>query len=172
MLEEGNSSYKLQSGPRLFVPFVARRLAKQLSIPLITADALASLESWQAAEPDKRIMLDASKQRIHVVDLSSTNNWPLSSDLIRVLRQVQERDRQAIILAPRRGFSAALECERCGFVMMCPNCDLPLRYHREGVRLACHQCGFKGSVPDACPDCGQWRLKPSRAAGTPGVVRA
>ena len=172
VLEEGNSSYKLQSGPRLFVPFVARRLAKQLSIPLITADALASLESWQAAEPDKRIMLDASKQRIHVVDLSSTNNWPLSSDLIRVLRQVQERDRQAIILAPRRGFSAALECERCGFVMMCPNCDLPLRYHREGVRLACHQCGFKGSVPDACPDCGQLSLKPSRAAGTQWVVRA
>ncbi|WMT56744.1 replication restart helicase PriA [Truepera radiovictrix] len=170
VLEESSGAYKLASGCRAFVPTAARFLAEAAAVPLVLADALASPETHLKTAAQARLTLPKGPPRVHLVDLREGGGWPLSTDLVRVLKQVAERERQAVLLAPRRGFSAALRCAACDFLAMCPNCDLPLRYHRERYVLRCHQCAHAERAPDTCPSCGSPALSPTRAAGTQWVA--
>jgi primosomal protein N' (replication factor Y) len=202
VLEEGSSSYKLLAGSRLFVPRAAYRLAQLADCPLWLADVVPSARTaWllrqagqpsfassqqdtpqqdtsqqDTPQPDNRtaqaLYLSRITPRAHVVDLNQTHNYPLSADLIRVLKQVAERKRQAILLAPRRGFSAALRCQQCGYIVTASHCDcaLPLRYHQRGRLLRCHQCQYEQPAPGLCPNCHSDALLPARAAGTEWVA--
>ncbi len=170
VLEEGSGSYKLLSGSRLFLPTAARLLAEAAAVPLVLTDALTTPETYGRLPASQRISLPTPPARIHVADLYESTGWPLSADLVRVLKQVEARGRQAVLLAPRRGFSAALACAECRWLAPCPNCDLPLRYHRDAARLRCHQCGFVQPPPALCPMCRGEALEPTRAAGTQWVA--
>ena len=170
VLEAGSSSYKLHSGPRLFIPTAARLLAEELDTPIILTDALATPETLHYVPQETQFTLPYPKQRWHVTDLLEDRNWPLSADLVRVLKQVEARRRQAVLFAPRRGFSAALGCAECTYIAMCPNCDLSLRYHRQHRTLKCHQCGFHEPPPKLCPVCQSGTLGPMRGAGTEWIV--
>ncbi len=167
VLEEGSGAYKLTAGCRIFVPTAARFLAEAAGVPLLLADALTTPETRFLVAA--RVTLPTPVPRAHIVDLRA-GGWPLSADLVRVLKQVEARGRQAVLLAPRRGFSAALACTDCEHVIGCPNCDLPLRYHRERYLLRCHQCGHQARAPDHCPACASPSLSPTRAAGTQWIA--
>lgn len=169
VLEESSGAYKLNAGCRVFIPSAARFLAEEAAVPLVLSDVLSTPETLEAVGPSARLEVPTSLPRTHLVDLRA-GGWPLSSDLVRVLKQVEARGRQAVLLAPRRGFSAALCCAACEHTLMCPNCDLPLRYHRERYLLRCHQCGYQGQAPDICPKCANPALSPTRAAGTQWIA--
>ncbi len=170
VLEAASSSYKLQSGPRLAIPEAARQLSELANVPLALTESLASAEMLYQVKSEHHLVLPTPEQRLHIVDLETTSAYPLSPELIRVLKQVQERSRQAIFLAPRRGFSSAYECATCHHTLMCPNCDLSLRYHQQGMTLRCHQCGYISKPPDFCPSCSATTLGPTRGAGTQWIV--
>jgi primosomal protein N' (replication factor Y) (superfamily II helicase) len=170
VLEEANSSYKLQAGPRLLITVAAQLLATMQDIPYLVTESLPSAETLRRVSQDARLQLAHPEQRWHVTDLSVGNVYPLSNDLIRVLKQVEERKRQAILLAPRRGFSAAFGCSTCHWLAMCPNCDLPLRYHKQDAALRCHQCGYQSTPPNFCPSCAATTLGASKGAGTQWIA--
>ncbi len=171
ILEEASSSYKLQSGPRLFISSALRLLAEHLDIPCMLADSLLSPEGLNHVGEKHCLYLPSPERRLHIADLSEQSNWPLSSDLIQVLKQVKERGRRAVLLAPRRGFSAALGCSDCTWLAECPNCDLSLRYHQDKRQLSCHQCGFNMAIPLECPNCQSVDLGAMRGAGTQWIAR-
>jgi primosomal protein N' (replication factor Y) (superfamily II helicase) len=170
VLEEANSSYKLQAGPRLLITVAAQLLATMQDISYLVTESLPSAETLRRVSQDARLQLAHPEQRWHVADLSVGNAYPLSNDLIRVLKQVEERKRQAILLAPRRGFSAAFGCSTCHWLAMCPNCDLPLRYHKQDAALRCHQCGYQSTPPNFCPSCAATTLGASKGAGTQWIA--
>ncbi|RTR25399.1 replication restart helicase PriA [Deinococcus radiophilus] len=175
VLDEGSDAYKLPAGSRAWVPDVAQAIARAHGASLGTAGVTPAVETvkWPALE------LASPRVRLHTVDYSQPPQqpelgplsmpgqaqgqlgYPLSHDLSRVLRQVQERGRQAALLAPRRGYSALLRCPQCEHVPHCPNCDVALRFHQQSRGMACHQCGYKGQVPHACEECGaaMWQTK-------------
>jgi primosomal protein N' (replication factor Y) len=66
---------------------------------------------------------------------------------------------QVILFLNRRGGSTFIQCRRCGFVLRCRRCEVALAYHPVGDVLTCHQCNYRMAVPQACPDCGNRRLK-------------
>jgi primosomal protein N' (replication factor Y) (superfamily II helicase) len=170
ILEEANSSYKLQSGPRLVITLAAQLLAEVEKVSYVVTESLPSAETMQRVPLESHLQLEQLEQRWHVADLSLGNAYPLSSDVILLLKQVQERKRQAILLAPRRGFSAAFGCSTCHWLAMCPNCDLPLRYHKQDTALRCHQCGFRSTPPNFCPSCSGTTLGATRGAGTQWIA--
>lgn len=61
---------------------------------------------------------------------------------------------QTLLLLNRRGYYTHMTCIRCGETMKCPNCALPLTYHKANDSLCCHYCGFTVRTPDKCPQCG------------------
>ena len=185
LLEEASDAYKLLSGSRAFLPELVTRMAAAGScIPLALVGCVPAAESLLY----RGEVLPPPKARLHVVDYSSPPEqaelgplssphlrpgdlgYPLSHDLARVLRQVQERGRQAALLAPRRGYSALLRCKSCQHTPGCPNCDVALRFHQERRALHCHQCGYEVTIPDRCDRCGDpmWQ---ARGPGTEWIVQ-
>ncbi len=177
VLEAGAESHKLRSGSRSWVPEAARGWADLHGVPMTLTDVLAGPETVATAEAGGQpsaqgVELPRPQVRWVLSDLGATRSWPLGDEAIRVLRQVASRDRQALVMVPRRGFSAALGCRDCGAAVMCPNCDLALRWHARDGRLRCHQCGHDVPPPQACPACGGLELEAQRAAGSEWVLRA
>ena len=64
-----------------------------------------------------------------------------------------EKKEQIILLLNKRGYSRVVTCKNCGEVDMCPNCDIPLIYHKEIQGMQCHYCGFHKPVRKKCPNC-------------------
>ena len=184
VLEEASEAHKLQSGSRAFVPDVAARVAQESGAALAWVGSAPAVESV----PCPGAVLAPPRTRLHVVNyaapptqpelgpLSSVHltpgdlGYPLSHDLARLLRQVQERGRQAALLAPRRGYSALLRCPACDHTPQCRHCDVPLRFHQETRRLTCHQCGYHEAVPDRCDQCGEPMWK-ARGPGTEWIAQ-
>jgi primosomal protein N' (replication factor Y) (superfamily II helicase) len=50
--------------------------------------------------------------------------------------------------------STVVMCRNCGHRLQCPQCDIPLVYHRDRHELICHRCDWRDVPPDACPECG------------------
>ncbi len=173
LIEESSSSHKLRSGPRLFSPSVAKALAKKINCPIILTDSLISAESLLLTKEAnaEHLQLSYLEQRYYFSDMSSSNNWPLSANLLQVLNQVKDRSRQAILLSPRRGYSAALGCTSCGEIISCPNCDLSLKYYQEQKKLRCHQCSTELNIPKICSNCNSYELQAMRGAGTEWILK-
>ena len=60
---------------------------------------------------------------------------------------------QVLVLLNRRGFSTVITCHECGFTHKCPNCDIPLTYHKSGNIMKCHYCDYKVPRLLECPIC-------------------
>ena len=180
--DELSDAWKLHSGSRAFIPEVARIRADHAGAKLLYVGSVPATESleWPG------IVIPAPRARLHVVDLAaqasppatspmmnmpvSRESFPISTTLKKVLRQTAERGRQAVVIAPRRGYSAVIRCKDCGWLPGCPNCDVPLRYHLETRSLECHQCGYTARPPTHCPKCEGTILSP-RGPGTQWIQR-
>lgn len=151
VVEEGAEAYKLPGGSRAFVPRLARLRAQGLGVPIHYCSSVNSAEVWK--EPAQ--VLRWPEPRLHLLDMHQERGWPFSGAALALLQQVQEKKRQAIVLSARRGYSAVLRCKQCDWKAMCPNCALPLRYHKSGRLglLRCHQCGHEAKAPPLCPSC-------------------
>lgn len=95
-----------------------------------------------------------------IVDMNVSANLNLrlsslySTELIRELQQNLERKEQSMILLNRRGYSPIYLCRKCQHVIRCPNCNIPLNYHKNQRALCCHHCGYRLSTDNlTCPDC-------------------
>ncbi len=168
--DAASPSYKLVSGTRSVARRDAEVLAEAAQAQIAWYDPLATTE-LRALDPERVLSWPYPSPRLVTSDLRQSTTWPLGPELIRVLRQVAERQRQALVVVPRRGFAAGLACRACGAPVMCPHCDLPLRWHASRERLRCHQCGHARPAPGGCAHCGERDLAPLPGAGTEWVAR-
>src|SRR5271168_4949631 len=86
-----------------------------------------------------------------------------SRRLIEETQFTLDRGEQVILLLNRRGYSFVVMCRSCGEKIECENCAISMTYHKPvltddglaepGSRLECHYCGFRRTVPKACPKC-------------------
>src|SRR5437667_3939854 len=77
----------------------------------------------------------------------------LSEKLSQAIADRLEKREQTILFLNRRGFSTSLRCSNCGEAPNCPNCSVPLTFHRHMARLSCHLCGHTAVVPTKRPVC-------------------
>jgi len=99
---------------------------------------------------------------ITIVDMRAEYNAGHRSLFSRTLQSATQKmmtDRkQGILFVPRRGHSTFVSCRSCGYVMMCPHCDVSLSYHLTSNWLAgkliCHYCNYQQNQPQECPQCG------------------
>ena len=110
--------------------------------------------------PEIRIvdMKDLRRKRI----IKDSNFSPL---LVESIHEALETNGQVILFQNRRGFSPFVECQECGWVPRCMNCDVSLTYHKYHNELVCHYCGHKILAPKKCPECGHEGLR-TVGAGT------
>jgi primosomal protein N' (replication factor Y) (superfamily II helicase) len=169
--EEHDASYKQDSDPRYDARTLAVKRATLEGAVAVFGSATPRPESWAALE---RLELGgrvgAELPPVRVVDLRREAGYPLSAPLLAELRAVAESRGKAILLLNRRGIAPALHCRACGSTIRCPDCDVALVLHRDGV-LYCHHCGHHRPEPDSCPMCGSVELA-RLGAGTQWLERS
>ncbi|MEM6837955.1 MAG: primosomal protein N' [Cyanobacteria bacterium P01_C01_bin.120] len=109
------------------------------------------------------------------LELQIGNRSIFSRSLRSALAAMKSRQEQGILFIQRRGHSSFVSCRSCGYVMMCPHCDVSLSYHQSRVdaaaQLRCHYCGFRQAQPPTCPACDSQYLK-HFGSGTQRVEQA
>ncbi len=168
--EEGEHSYKSEQSPRYHAAEVARMRAKYHHAALVLASATPSLESRYLAERGVYQLLrmperynQAPLPQVDIVDMNlermNGNGSPFSIALSNALEENLRRGEQSILLLNRRGYHTLLQCTQCHEPVYCPNCSVPMTYHKTNGSLMCHYCGHVQPPVTKCPKCGNDRLR-------------
>ncbi len=160
--EEHSATYKQENNPRYNAIDVCLFRAKKYNIPVVFGSATPSIESYTRAKEGIYTLLELKKRvftnlpTVKLVDMKNEirkGNKVLCEDLLYKLNECISKDKQAIILLNRRGFSTVLTCSSCGYTMKCPYCDIPLTFHKSSNSMRCHYCGYSTSKLAICPEC-------------------
>ena len=165
--EEQDDSYKQDDKPRYHARNVALIRGRQLDASVVLGSATPSAESLRQAH-DKKYELSVLPDRvtgapmpeIEIVDMRSDKGRRslFSSALIEAIDDNIEAGNQSIIFLNKRGHARFIQCNACGWVADCRNCDISLTYHRTDNRLKCHFCGYSRAVVKRCDTCKSSRL--------------
>ena len=169
MDEEQDNSYKQDESPRYHARVVAEKLAEIYGAPLLLGSATPSLETYHRAQICKCTMLQLPNRignkplpQVACVDmrqeLKKGRRNVISHPLRLLIEDTISKGEQMIIMLNRRGFATFVMCRSCGEVIKCPQCTMPLVYHKD-KRLMCHHCDITVPVPDVCPKCESRYIK-------------
>lgn len=160
--EEHSQSYKQENNPRYSAIDVALYRAKKNNIPVIMGSATPSVESYTKAKLGTYKLLTLKNRvnknmpKVQIVDMRTSikqGNRLLSNELSSKIINRLEKNEQIILLLNRRGYSTTITCSECGYVEKCPNCDIPLTYHKVSNTSRCHYCGYGTKKIQICPNC-------------------
>ncbi|QIL50640.1 primosomal protein N' [Weissella coleopterorum] len=171
MDEEHESSYKQDDNPRYHAREIATWRAKYHQSVLILGSATPSLESRARAQKKvyqllrlKKRALDNPLPEAKIIDMSEVmkqNGDEIFSPQLKIeIEDRLEKKEQVILMLNRRGYANFMMCRDCGYVPMCPNCDLALTMHKDTQRMECHVCGAMEPIPHKCSECGSSRIRP------------
>lgn len=164
--EEQEHTYQSESAPRYDAHDVAKKRAAMEKSLLVFASATPLTETYHAAESGKYKLLTLTQRyggrplpQVDFIDmraeLAAGNPREVSTRMARELQENLENGEQSILLLNRRGYHTVGMCVTCGHVLKCPNCSVPLVYHKPQQALMCHHCGHTvRPLPQLCPECG------------------
>ena len=170
MDEEGERSYKSDSSPRYNTVDIAKRRCKTHGAVLLLASATPSIESYYYAQKGVYKLLEMNERysnaklpEVTMIDMNEErangNSGEFSELLVHEIRYNLEHGEQSILLLNRRGYHTIISCCKCNKPVYCPNCSIPLTYHKANESLMCHYCGYSGGMVEKCADCGGEKLK-------------
>ena len=167
--EEGERTYKSDSAPRYHAIAVAKKRCQTHGCPLLLASATPSVESYYYAKRGIYTLLEM-KQRynqsplptVEVVDMqeerTAGNDGMFSETLALALQDNWKAGKQSLLLLNRRGYHTIISCASCNQPVYCPNCSIPMTYHKVNDSLMCHYCGHTQDLVETCPSCGSPHL--------------
>ena len=164
--EEHDSAYKSRDAHFFFnAKDSAMMLAEFYTAKLILGSATPSLESYDLAMKDKIRYVVLNERfgnvdvpKFEIIDVKEAQSQKkiignFSQKMVDEINLQLESKKQSIILHNRRGYANVIECETCGHVTYCSNCDVVMTYHKAANELKCHYCGHRAGKPTACPSC-------------------
>ena len=160
--EEHSTTYKQENNPRYSTIDIALYRAKKHSCPVLLGSATPSIESYTRAKAGVYELLELKKRvndslpEIKLVDMKEElkrGTRVLSNILKEKISECLDKKEQIILLLNRRGYSTVITCHHCGYTDKCPNCDIPLTYHKSSNTMRCHYCGYGSRKLTECPKC-------------------
>ncbi|MGM0550585.1 MAG: replication restart helicase PriA [Bacteroidota bacterium] len=169
--EEHENSYKqYDPAPRYHARDAAIVLARYHGAQVLLGTATPSIESYFNARAGKYHLVelfsryqDIKLPQIVLADTQKARRQRkmksiFTADLFNAMNVALENKEQVILFQNRRGFSPYVECEICGWIPRCNDCDVSLTYHKYGNKLVCHYCGHAEPLPVRCGACGSHKL--------------
>lgn len=178
--EEHETSYKQREpSPRYNGRDGAIMLGKFYGAKVLLGSATPSFETYHNALAGKYgfVRLDNRYGDVQMPELLFADvgeyrrkklmTGSFSPVLIEEMKRVLDAGNQVILFQNRRGYSTYLQCDKCGAIPRCNNCDVSLTYYKQRNVLNCHYCGSLRSVSDVCASCGVGHYRQR----TPGTER-
>jgi primosomal protein N' (replication factor Y) len=170
--EESEHTYISESTPRYSAKEVAKKRCAENGAALVLASATPSVESYYYAKTGRYSLFtlaerfskndSAALPAVEIVDIYRDNYYAdstvFSEKLAEAIYANLEKGEQTILLLNRRGYNTVAVCRSCKNAVICPNCSVPLTFHRDKKKLLCHYCGFAAPKADVCPKCGSETL--------------
>ena len=172
IIDEESNAYKNDRSPRYNAKTVALKLAEISGAKLVLLSPTPSIESHYQYSTKarykksnrvyliRRSLIPLYHPSITLIDMKNElrkgNSSLLSETLQKKLQDVYKAGKKAILFDNRRGAASYIFCRNCGYVLKCPNCDLPLTYHLNTPsldQLVCHHCSFRTKLISLCPNC-------------------
>ena len=160
--EEHTTTYKQENIPRYNAIDIALWRCKRYNCPLILGSATPSIESYTRAKSGIYTLLTMKERvnknlpKVKLIDMRSElkkGNRIISELLYESIKERLEKKEQIILLLNRRGYTTVMNCHDCGYTYKCPNCDIPLTYHKGINKMKCHYCNLEYKLLDYCPEC-------------------
>lgn len=169
MDEEGERSYKSDMSPRYNTVDVAKVRIRYHKAVLLLASATPSIESYYLAKKGVYHLIEMNQRysglalpEVKIVDMNNEKTFGIdmnfSETLINEVNENLRKCEQSILLLNRRGYHTMMSCVSCGQPVFCPNCSVPMTYHKKNNKLMCHYCSNIADIPDKCPECGEKKL--------------
>lgn len=166
--EEQEGSYKSETLPKYHARETAIERARMAGATVVMGSATPSIESYYRAKQGEYLLLhmpyrvqERPMPVCYPVDMReefARRNFSVFSEQLRKLIWGRLRlGQQVMLFINRRGLASFVVCRDCGYVVKCPNCDVPLKTHLNGVRT-CHYCGYAEKDIRICPQCGSGHL--------------
>ncbi|MFP4448708.1 MAG: primosomal protein N' [Bacteroidales bacterium] len=169
--EEHENTYKqFDPAPRYNARDTAIVLARNHGAKVLLGTATPAIESYYNAKTGKYTLVELNSRfqdiqlpQVIIADiLKARRKKEMSShftpELMEAMQSAFDQDEQVILFQNRRGFAPFLECELCGWIPECKNCDVSLTYHKKFNHLVCHYCGYHQKIPQVCPSCGSNKI--------------
>jgi primosomal protein N' (replication factor Y) len=162
--ESHEPAYKQDQSPRYHAVRVASQIGKLTGAKVVLGSATPALTDYFLAEQHsaivdmrERAIAGSDEISTQVIDLKDRSNFTgsryLSKQLIESIKQNLGSKKQVMIYLNRRGSARLVLCNKCGWQLLCPNCDIPLVYHGDSHSVRCHICGHNEIPPTVCPQC-------------------
>lgn len=164
--EEQVESYKQDNKPFYDARKVSLMRLKIENCKVVFASATPLIETKAKADKGlyKLVRLDSRFNNnplpeVKIVDLASYENIDYESSIISIplreeLKNTLNNSKQAILLLNRRGYSPVYICRNCQRIIKCPNCSIPLNYHKFERIISCHHCDYQIEKDKLeCPYC-------------------
>lgn len=168
--EEGERTYKSESSPRYNAKEVAKKRCLTHNAVVLMASATPSIESFYYAQNGRYKLFELEKRysqnnlpAVEMIDLATdgfySNSTIFSERLVEEINYNLEKKEQVILLLNRRGYHTYISCSDCKEPLICPNCSIPLTYHKTNKRLICHYCDYSTEMINKCPRCDSEHLR-------------
>lgn len=163
--EEHEVTYKQETSPRYHAREVALMRAKEEEAVVVLGSATPSLETYFNAIMGRYNMAILSQRigqrplpKVELVDMregfhEGRHTRLISRRLELYMKECLVRGEQVLLFLNRRGFSPFVSCQRCGYVLRCKKCDIPLTYHKRRNSALCHYCSYEMEPPEVCTEC-------------------
>lgn len=176
--EEHEQTYKqFDPAPRYHARDTAIMLAHIHKAKVLLGSATPSLETYYNTVQKKYGKVELTKRfnnvilpDIELIDLTDKYKRKqmighFSDKMIDAIRDKLAAGEQIIILQNRRGYSPYVECNSCGEVPHCVNCDVSLTYYKYSGNLRCNYCGHTAPFVKRCSKCHSTEMN-SKGFGT------
>lgn len=154
--EEQSASYKQDTTPFYDARTVAKMRSDIDGCKVVLASATPLVEDRCRAENGifSHVVLahkysTSSTVQATFIDMSDLSNVSpksssmLSLPLLEAMKATYERHEQSMLLINRRGYAPIVQCKKCYRPVKCPNCDVPLIYHKKSDLVKCHRCEYQ-----------------------------
>ncbi len=166
VLHEHSGSYKQESGLCYSGRDVAVKRGYFEGATVLLSSVCPSIGSLYNCSTGKYNLLDPAddikKPKIRVMDMRHEKLLKpyLSKKVVNASLRYIKNNNKVMFLINRRGYSTLLQCMDCNYIEECPDCRIPLVFHKQDMSIRCHYCGYiVSAVPDRCSKCKGYSIK-------------
>ncbi|MDH5767369.1 MAG: primosomal protein N' [Nitrospirota bacterium] len=166
VLREHSSSYKQENGLRYSGRDVAVMRGYLEKATVLLSSISPSIESLYNCRSGKYTLLksagETKKPRIKIIDMryEKLPKPCLSKTVIDASTRYIKNDKKVMFVINRRGHSTLLQCSECHNIEECPDCGIPLVFHKQKMSLKCHYCKYTVSrIPEICQKCKGYTME-------------
>ena len=166
VLHEHSCSYKQEGGLHYSGRDVAVMRGYFERTTVLLSSICPSIESLYNCKSGKYTLLkaldDIKNPRVRIIDMRYEKLLKpyLSKTVIDASKRYIKNDKKVMFVINRRGYSTLLQCADCNHIEECPDCGIPLVFHKQDMSMKCHYCGYIISqIPESCSRCKGYNLK-------------